>query len=159
MKNFFFFFSLLSVSRWSELCQEKFLISFLHALLPPFRCPSTPFYCALRWICDAVNILNQVIVCVEICICVIKKKTAKYKTIARGVSFISWVIMRDVMSSGTHRGTWMKRLGPCVRSKTCYLLFGLQLLLISLSWGNYSVLSCGAEVCYLAKWNKHYCLL
>lgn len=31
--------------------------------------------CALCWICEVVIILIQVIVCVELCICVIKKKT------------------------------------------------------------------------------------
>lgn len=105
------FFFLLSVSRWSELCQEKFW--FLSCMLsPPFLLPPLPLYCALRWICDAVNILNQVIVCVEICICVIKKDS-KIWNITCGVS-ISLVTMHDVKSPNIHRGTWMKWLGSCV---------------------------------------------
>lgn len=46
-------------------------------LFSPFCNSLTLSYCALCWTCDAVNILNQVIVCVEIRICVIKK-TVKY---------------------------------------------------------------------------------
>jgi hypothetical protein len=71
---------LLPFFRWSELCQKNLIVIFiylLHAFLPFLLFPF--FNCALCWMCEAVNILIQVIVCVELCNCVIKNEM-KYQT-------------------------------------------------------------------------------
>lgn len=71
---------LLPFFRWSELCQKNLILIFiylLHAFLPFLLFPF--FNCALCWMCEAVNILIQVIVCVELCNCVIKNEM-KYQS-------------------------------------------------------------------------------
>lgn len=59
-------------------CARRVLFISCMLFKPLLQFPS-PSYCAHCWSCDAVNILNQVIVCVEIRICVIKK-TVKYNS-------------------------------------------------------------------------------